>query len=486
MTTLSSKPKVLQALDALNGHDRHHAVELLKQDMATAAPSGKRWRSVAQLAGTIGETGLELEAMRRFAATEPQTLDQVLAYCTLLARRARTPEALAIVDSLPPEVRGRPSVLHFRGMAAAEQGQFGEAEALFRSALAQTPQMVQTWFGLTLIKTFQPGDPDLARMEALRPDMRPETPDLETQWFYALAKGYDDAGDYARAERLYRDGAAIMHAAAPFNAAAEGRFAADVVAGYTAAGLARLTPSGCSSDRAIFVNGLPRSGTTLVEQILSSHSQVVGGGELNLARSALLPAAKGAFADAEAYQTRSRSDDPWGDIGRDYLDILAQRLGVGKRVVDKSLDQSSVLGLILHALPKAKVVWIRRDPEDCALSNFRTHFKDSLKWTWSMRDIAAYFHIEDALYRHWTALFPDRIMSVPYEGLVAEPEAWIPRLLAHAGLPDEPQVHEPHMQKRSVMTASVAQVRAPISPARVGAARHYPALAAEFRAAYYG
>ncbi len=485
MTNLSPKPLILQALDALNRHERRQAVDLLRQDMASAAPTGKRWQSVAQLAGTIGETDIELEAMRRFAETQPQTLDQVLAYCTLLARRARTPEALAIIDALPVELRERPSVLHFRGMAAAEQGRFDEAESLFRRALAQAPLTIQTWFGLALIKTFVPGDPDLAAMEKLRPGMPPSAPDLQTQWRYALAKAYDDIGDYARAEQLYREGAAIMNAASPYDLPAEQRFVADVIAQYTTVGLARLQSSGCESDRVVFVNGLPRSGTTLVEQILSSHSRVIGGGELNLARAALLPAADGSFAGAVARQTRSLSGDPWGDLGRDYLDMVTQRLGSEKRVVDKSLNQSNILGLILHMLPRARIIWIRRDPEDCALSNFRTHFKDSLDWTWSMRDIANYFRIEDRLYNHWTSLFPDRILSVPYESLVAEPQTWIPRLLAHAGLSEEPQVYMPHAAERSVMTASVAQVRAPISTRRVGAAAHYPALAAEFRAAYY-
>ncbi len=485
MTHLSPKPLVVQALEALQMHDRRHAVELLKQDMATAAPTGKRWQSVAQLAGTIGETKLEVEAMRRFATTQPQTLDQILAYCTLLARRARTPEALETIAALPAEVRDRPSVLHFLGMAAAEQGDFERAESLFRRALAQAPSIIQTWFGLALIKTFTPGDPDIAQMEALRTQVRPATPDLHTQWLYAMAKAYDDVGDYARAEQLYREGAAVMHAAAPFDLAAEQRFAADVVARYTATNLARLTPSDCTSQRAIFVNGLPRSGTTLVEQILSSHSEVIGGGELNLARAALLPAGDASFSAAEAFQDRVRAASPWGELGRDYLDMLAQRVGSDKRVADKSLNQSNIIGLILHMLPQARVIWIRRNAEDCALSNFRTHFKDALNWTWSMRDIAAYFRIEDMLYAHWSALFPDRILTVPYEGLVADPAAWIPLMLAHAGLSEEPQVYEPHNQKRSVMTASVAQVRAPISASRVGAsAAHYPALAEEFRAAY--
>lgn len=484
MSPLTAPTLVHQALEALKSHDRYRAVALLRQDMEITQGGGARWQSVARLAGTIGETDLEIEAMWRFAQTSPQTLDHILAYCTLLARRARTVEALQILDSLPDEAQRRASVVHFRAMAAAETGDFDLAERLFRQALAQAPFTVQTWFGLALIKTFKPDDPDIALMESLSPNLAPASPDLQTQWLYALAKAHDDTGDYSGAERLYREGAAIMHAAVPYNAAADRAFADKVVQTYSTAALQKLAASACLSERVIFVNGLPRSGTTLVEQILSSHSGVIGGGELNLARAALLPAATGTLADAEAYQARVASPDPWGDLGRDYLDMVRQRLGADKRVVDKSLNQSSALGLILHMLPKARVVWIRRNPEDCAMSAFRNHFKDSLSWTWSMTDIADHFRMEDSLYRHWLSIFPDRILSVPYEDLVAEPRSWIPRILDHVGLPPEPQVFEPHTLRRSVMTASVAQVRAPISANRVGTAERYPGLLAEFRQAY--
>jgi len=484
--TSSPKPLVVQALDALRALDRRKAVVLLRQDMATAAPAGQRWRSVSQLAGTIGETELELEAMRRFAQTQPQTLDNVLAYATLLARRARSDAALVLLDSLPAQIQDLPSVLHFRAMAASEQGDFEAAEALFRRALARAPLTVQTWFGLALIRKFAPGDPDLARMEALTPQLPPDLPpDLRTQWFYTLAKAYDDGGDKAKAEALYRQGAHIMHTAAPFDMAGYARFVDGVIAGFTPETMRQLTPSGCGSSRAIFVNGLPRSGTTLVEQIVSSHSTVIGGGELNLVRPALIPVGEGTWPEALAYQRRGALTDPWGDLGRDYLNMLAQRLGLGQRVADKSLDQSSLVGLILHMLPQARMVWIRRNPEDCALSNFRTHFKDSLNWTWSLGDIAAYFRLEDRLHAHWTQAFPGRILSLAYEDLVRAPEDWTRRILAHAGLSEEPQVFAPHLQKRSVMTASVAQVRAPIHTARVGAAGAYGGLMAEFRRAYY-
>lgn len=482
----AAKPLVLQALDALHALDRRMAVTLLRQDMNSGPPSGQRWRSVSQLAGTIGETELELEAMRRFAQTQPQTLDNVLAYCTLLAKRARSNEALALLDSLPSAIQDLPSVLHFRGMAASEQGDFALAETLLRRALAKAPRTVQTWFGLALIRKFAPGDPDLVSMEALTPSLPPNLPpDLRTQWFYTLAKAYDDAGDKVKAAGLYRQGAQIMHAAAPFDMTGHAHFVDKVIQGYTREALSALTPSTCDSPRAVFVNGLPRAGTTLVEQIISSHSKAEGGGELNLIRSALIPVGEGLWSEAAAYQKRTGSRDPWGALAHDYLDMLDQRLGTDSRIVDKSLDQSSLVGLILHMLPQARMVWIRRNPEDCALSNFRTHFKDSLNWTWSLSDIAAYFRLEDRLHAHWSALYPDQILTVAYEDLVTEPEVWTRRILAHVGLDEEPQVFAPHLQKRSVMTASVAQVRRPIAADRIGAAGAYDDLLAEFRRAYY-
>ncbi|MFT4076023.1 MAG: sulfotransferase [Asticcacaulis sp.] len=486
MTTSLAQPLVLQALESLKALDRRKAVALLRQDMAAAPSAGERWRSVAHLAGTIGETDLELEAMWRLAQTQPQTLDNVLAYCTLLAKRARSAEALSVLDSLPAAIQELPSVLHFRAMAASEQGDFAGAESLFRRVLEKAPLTIQTWFGLGLIRKFEAGDPDLARMEALTPQLPNNlSPDLRTQWFYTLAKAYDDGGNRAMAAALYQQGARIMHAAAPFDMTGYARFVDEVITGFTPEAFGHLTPSGCDSDRPIFVNGLPRSGTTLVEQIISSHSAVQGGGELNLIRSALISVGKGTLPEAENYQRRVISADPWGDLGRDYLDMLRQRLGADLRVVDKSLDQSSIVGLILHMLPRARMVWIRRNPEDCALSNFRTHFKDSLNWTWSLDDIAAYFRLEDRLHAHWAQAFPERILTVAYEDLVSTPDVWTRRILAHVGLNEERQVFTPHLQKRSVMTASVAQVRNPINTGRVGAAGAYEVMMTAFRQAYH-
>jgi hypothetical protein len=315
----------------------------------------------------------------------------------------------------------------------------------------------------------------------------PTPADSQAAFFYALGKARHDCGDYDRAFAAYNEGAEKMRA--PFDAPAMEHFVRALIRDFTPENLERLMPSGCDSDRAIFVIGLPRSGTTLVEQILASHSAVADGEEVNLFCTALFPAGDFSLQGGLNYQQRMPAPDPWGEVGRDYLAMLDERFGPrngrGSRIVDKTLNHSRFLGFILQALPNAKVIWLRRDPQDTAISCFRNFFgTGTIPWCWSLADIGWHFRLEDALHAHWTRVYPDRILTVPYEPLVTEPEAWIRRILGAVGLEPEPAVFTPHLQQRAVQTASVAQVREPISAASVGAAEKYRAHMQPFREAY--
>lgn len=487
MTNPNNSPLVLQALEAAKNLDRRRAAALLRRDLAQAPATGQRWLSVARLAQNLGEKDLELEAMQRFSQTQPQTLDHILAYGQTLARSGRFAEVQALIDALPLEAREHPGSLHFRAMVATETGDFPTAEALFRGAVTALPTLARSWYGLAVIKTFSQNDPDLERMEALRHDFSLQPGETQAAFLYALGKAWHDAGDIEKSARAYNDGAALMRGLGAYNAGAWLEKALHLCRDYTSVALAGLLPSRNKSTRVTFVTGLPRSGTTLVEQILTSHSTVVGGGELNLIRPALIPTADASLASALAYQTRNLAADPWGQLADDYLDMVSDRFPGDGLVIDKTLNQSATLGLLLHMLPKAKIVWMRRDPSDCALSIFRTHFlPPTMRWSWSPNDIALRMRGEDMLHAHWVKLFPDRILTVFYEDLVSDSQVWIRRILNHVGLPEEPQVFEPHKSKRVVTTASVAQVRAPISTARIGAAEAYKEFTEEFRRAYYG
>lgn len=480
----ASASRILGAIERLKTGDRSAAASLLREELRLGPAAGERWRSVQRLAAQIGETDIALEAARRYAQTQPFSLERLLTYYGELTANGRGEEARVEVMRLPEQVRQHPSMLHFLGTAAGEVGDFVAAEEYYRRAIALAPNIPQTWFALAMIKTFTPNDPDLRQMLEVRRRITGVERSIEARFLYGLAKAFHDCADFDRAFALYSEGAALRRSEENYDPASIERFAEGLIQGFTQEGLRQLSPSQAGDQHVIFVNGLPRSGTTLVEQILISHSQVDGGAEVNLLRAALIPTLDYSFEGALRYQRRVREPDPWGALARDFRHMLDIRFRTTGRVVDKTLCQSHFMGLLLHLLPQAKVLWLRRNPEDAALSCFRSFFTSQLPWTWSLAEIGHFFRVEDRLFAHWAEQFGDRLLIVSYEDLVSDPDNSIPAVVAGAGLPMEPQVLEFHKVRRSVRTASVQQVRNPISSRRIGAAEAYDKYMGPFRDAY--
>lgn len=486
MVAEPQQSRILLAIDALKACDRESAAALLQDELRLGSPTGERWRSVSRLAGQIGEVDIAVEAARRYASTPPPSLERSLQYWSELAQQGRTREARDHLAALPANLRRQPNVLHLLGTIAGQDGDFGEAEQLYREALTQTALLPQTWFALAMIKTFAPGDPDLAAMEGLRPAMEKAEPSIRARFLYGLAKAWHDCGEHDRAFALYSEGAALRRREERWDPGALERFVGALIRDFTPDRMAELMPSE-NNRRALFVNGLPRSGTTLVEQILVSHSAVADGGELNLLRAALIPAGDRSFEGALRYQQRMHGRQaPWGELAESYFRMLKMRFGTTELVVDKTLGHSHFMGLLVHMLPGARVVWMRRDSEDNALSCFRTYFTSSVPWSWSLEDIGRFFRLEDQLHAHWAAMFPEQILTVDYQQLASDPGEWIPRIARHCGLELEPSMLQPHRTKRGVLTASVQQVRSPITKARIGLSAGYRDQLGPFRAAYRG
>ena len=299
-----------------------------------------------------------------------------------------------------------------------------------------------------------------------------------------MGKASEDCGDADRAFAYYSKGAALRRPQRPFDAARYQALADQTIASFTPENLARLRPSGLGAQRSLFVTGLPRSGTTLTEQLLIGHSAVVAGAELNLFAPALIPTLGGSYEAAMSYQERANRSDPWGEIGRDYSRMVDIRFRSPGLVVDKSLGQSLLIGLLLHSLPEARIAWLRRSPEDVALSCFRTYFSAGLAWTDSLADIADVMRAEDRLFEHWRTLFPDRILMVSYEELARSPATSAERLQQHFGLSIETGLEAAARGERAIGTASVAQVRQPISPSRIGRAAAFEQHLKPFRDRY--
>lgn len=477
-----TKPFFTQALDALGRGDRREAAVLLRRQIREGNTSERNLPSVSRLAAHIGEIDLAVEASRLW---RPGSLESLLGCWALLGTYGRAADALAEIERQPVSIREHPSVLHLRATTATQFGRFEEAQELCRRALAKAPAALQTWFALAMVKTFTPGDPDLAAMERLEQAAATAPPDARAAICYGIGKAREDVDDIDGAFSAYSRGAAIQRTAEPFDTQSYHRAAEQKITEFTQANLERLIPSSFEGRRSLFVTGLPRSGTTLTEQMLVGHSAVADGAEVNLFERALMPLLGNGFSDALRYQQSSGHADPWSEIARDYAHLMDVHFRSSDLVVDKSLGQSLVIGLMLHSIPSARIAWLRRNPDDVALSCFRTYFSTGLPWTYSLTDIADYMRAEDKLFAHWSAVFPDRILEVPYEELVRDPGSWSEKLQQHFGLPIEPGLDQKSRSGRSVRTASVGQVSEPISTSRIGQAASFERHLKPFRDRYY-
>jgi hypothetical protein len=312
---------------------------------------------------------------------------------------------------------------------------------------------------LSKVRTFADGDPEIAELKAAL--ARSGNSGARGGMFYALGKMLDDAGRHEEAFAAFAEGAALIGGESPYASASVKQLLHETVANFTPAFLAELDRSTIDSRKPIFVMGMPRSGTTLAEQILASHPGVIGGGEHFLLNCAAMGVPHFTPNAMRAYAARNAGGNAWTKVGATYLRLLDDQFGQSQHIVDKSLAPFSV-GAIAHTFPNARIIWMKRDPAAVAWSCFKTRFTDGLGWSWSFERIADYFKIHDALHAHWTKLFPDKILTVSYADLVGAPDAWIRRLQAHAGLTEGDQTRSFQRVERTVRTASAVQVRKPI------------------------
>lgn len=236
-------------------------------------------------------------------------------------------------------------------------------------------------------------------------------------------------------------------------------------------------PSGLDTTECIFVIGLPRSGTTLVEQILSSHSAVYGAGELQAFATESIQAVQrlaGSQPGKHRFVELALQVDP-AELGRAYLRATRPRTGHTPYFVDKQPLNYLYAGLIRRALPNSRFVALARDPMDSCFAMYRTLFTGAYPFSYDLSEIAAYYAAWNRLMRHWQSVLGESLLVVPYEDLVLDYEATARRLLAHCGLQWEDSCHAFQNQTRAVTTASAVQVRRPLYSSSVGKWRNYQA-----------
>ncbi|TDR71086.1 sulfotransferase [Paludibacterium purpuratum] len=363
------------------------------------------------------------------------------------------------------------------GALCFEAGRLEEARAHFIAAIAARPDFVEAHYNLSSLKSYTPDDPHLALLEQLYARRNQLSEHARIRYGFALGKALDDIGEYDRAFAAYEEGNRIQHAGLPMDESRADRLMRAIMTVFDADFFAerRHWQGAVDASRTpIFIVGMPRSGTSLLEQILSSHASVHGAGELT-ELSESVGAATGAGGDRSFTEgVRLLSEAEMKRIGDDYLRRVWALSPESAYITDKMPANFFYLGLIHLALPQAKIIHAMRDPMDSCFSCYSRLFNETMEFAYDQGTLGRYYLRYITLMKHWhRVLPPGTILDLPYEDMVADTEGQARRVLAFIGLPWDENCLKFHENKRLVKTASVAQVRKPIYQSSVARWKHF-------------
>lgn len=392
-----------------------------------------------------------------------------LVRASVLVRLGLQEEAREIYERLLAQHPDQAQVWQNLGHVLKTLGKQADAVHAYRQAVTHQPTMGEAWWSLANLKTVKLDAADVAAMQTALRSLAPRTDERAEDVFhlhFSLGKALEDAKDYAASFRHYDQGNRLRRAMVLHDPDA---FAAEVAATaqtFTCAFIAELGPGGCRADDPIFIVGLPRAGSTLVEQILASHSQVEGTMELPdmmvMASRLQSRVDQGEFPDFRAMVASLTPADRLR-LGEEYVERTRVHRQTDKpRFIDKMPNNWQHVGLIRLILPNAKIIDARRHPLGCCFSGWKQHFARGQAFSYDLAEIGRYYRDYVALMAAYDEASPGAVRRVVYEHMVENTEAEVRRLLDDLGLPFEQGCLEFYNNDRAVRTASSEQVRQPI------------------------
>jgi tetratricopeptide (TPR) repeat protein len=455
----------LSAQVAAARDDYPQAERLLEESLRIAPGYGRGRLELVRVLHAQQKAAAMLPLLARLLVQEPASLEcrtlEAAAY-SILGQNERAAQVIADLLARYPDNEW--AWLHY-GHVLRSAGRLQEAIAAYRRSTELKPQFGEAWFSLANLKTLRFSAAD---MDAMRAQLAsPELPDGERlQFEFALGKALEDEKNYRDAFEHYARGNELRRAQVRYDPELNTALVQRTQRLFDAGFLAARTGWGNPADDPIFIVGLPRSGSTLLEQILASHSQVEGTRELfdmsGLAFELGLREEPGQLA-SYPQQIARLSRGQLVALGTRYLEQTRAYRPLGRpRFIDKMPLNFLQTGLIHLVLPNARIIDARRSPLACCFANFKQHFQRGAWFSYSLEDLGRYYRDYVSLMAHFDGVLPGRVHRVQYEHLVADLEGEVRRLLEYCGLPFEEQCLRFHETRRVVQTASSEQVRLPL------------------------
>ena len=353
------------------------------------------------------------------------------------------------------------------GQIARTEGRFAEAESFIKRALKVEPKLPGAWAAMNSIRRVTIADSNWLK-EAEEIAASGISVWQEAELRFAIGKYCDDVEDFERAFENYRRANELLKSVAlKYDRQAQSDLADDLIRGHSRETLARVADSGSTSMKPVFVLGMPRSGTSLVEQIIASHPSAKGAGELPFWPDA------GRANDAELRQG-VLGEPVRKKLAKDYLGVLTLNGADALRVVDKGNFNCDYIGLLHSVFPRARIIYLRRNPIDTCLSCYFQNFSTTMRFSMDLSDLAHYYTVNQRLMKHWCSALPaGTVLTVPYEELVADQVAWTHKIIDFLELEWDDRCLSFYETDRAVNTASAWQVRQKIYGRSVERWRHY-------------